>query len=99
MASFLHRNFMGEIGREHARLWPDKIHDIGQSPLVSLTAHIKITAGKVVENWPLAAKLAVFVFPVEPVNVHGNPPASSFHKSHPQYRKRIPYPLLNHPPP
>src|SRR5439155_4725183 len=97
MASFLHRNFMKEIGREHARLWTDKIHHIGQSPLVSLTAHIKITASKVVENWPLATKLAVLVFPFEPVNDHGNPPRSSFHKPHPQFRKRIPYPILNHP--
>src|SRR5437870_5558536 len=97
MASFLHRNFMREIGREHARLWTDKIHDEGQSRLVSLTPHIKITAGKVVANWPLATKLAVFVFPFEPVNDHGNPPRSSFHKPHPQFRKRIPYPILNHP--
>src|SRR5580765_4585260 len=97
MASFLHRNFMREIGREHARLWTDKIHDTGQSPLVSLTAHIKITTGKVVKNRPLAVKLAVLVFPFEPVNDHGNPPGSSLHKPHPQIRKRIPYPVLNHP--
>ena len=37
------------------------------------------------------------VFPFEPVNDHGNPPRSSFHKPHPQFRKRIPYPILNHP--
>jgi hypothetical protein len=53
MASFLHRNLMGEIGREHARLRADKIHHIGQSRLVSLSAHIKarlaaLEAGRVV---------------------------------------------------
>ena len=42
VASILHRNFMREIGREHARLWTNKIHDTGQSPLISLTAHIKL---------------------------------------------------------